>query len=467
MEEGIKHSGHAASFNPRLEEQLKSAELKDQVISSLEYLEPENARELARLLLWSDSAFSFGLIGQLPRSLNFIVAFFDELGQQLQNVPPELLRQFAFEMARNVDTKSMAALPAAYKPLIAALNQASVDSSGEDELHQEKMIQFIREKIQSTDFGKVRTSLKKHLEGSYPLAESVVAEIISDPVAFANLINILPPLLNHFLKLTASSLEHLDYPSEILASAVFNLVNDIETGEMASIINNINRLINRVHEGSSILGGSEPRFRLVAENILEKTLQEIDQEAAAGALCALGEDLETVLNAAADTAIKKPELMVALLTAMMQGSSAILRGMSYITDRLKELPPDYFAQFTTSILNSEAQESAKMFNNLVSLSNRILAENPELCEKAAVSFLKTVDKNELQNLQRNILSICLNHFDQDQVSAFLINTSGQLSANLSENPRLSRSVIRSCISIFWGALKGSFKRAGRREGGQC
>ncbi len=464
MEEGQKRPRRTALINPKLEEQLKNAELKDLVLSNLEYLEPENARELARLLLWSDSAFSFGLIGQLPRSLNFVIAFFDEMGKQLQNVPPELLRQFASEMARKVDMKSVAALPAAYTPLLAAFNRTSADSPGYNQLQQEIKIKVIRETIESTDFGKVRVSFKKHLEGSYPLLESAAAGIISDPVAFANLVNIIPPLLNHTLKLTASSLEQLNYPSEILASAVFNLASDIETGEIASIINNINRLIRSTHEGSAVLGGSEPRFRQVAGKIMEETLQDLDHEAAAGALLALGEDLETILYAAVDTAAKKPELTAALLTAMVQGTSASMRGVCYMLDHLNDLSPGSLAQFTNPFLNSETPGSAELVNGLLTLCNRIFAENPELCEKAAVSFLQAVDKDQLHQLQYNILSIFLNRLDQDQVSAFLINTSGQLSASLAENPRLSRSVVKSFVNIFWGALKGSFKKVGKREG---
>lgn len=511
MDEKVKRSKPAGSINRKLEEQLKKADLKDQVISNLDYLEPENARELARLLLWSDSAFSFGLLGQLPHSLNFAVAFFDELGRQLHNVPPDLLRQFTVEMARNVDTKSMAALPKTYAPLLAALGSSADDQTKADPLQKEKKIRFIREKIDSADFGKVRSSVKNHLEEHYPLVESTVEAIISDPVVFANLINILPPLLNHLLKVTASALKQIDYPPEILASALFNLANDLEAEELGTIINNVNRLINNLHEGSAILGGSEPRFRRVLENILEKTLQDIDEEAAAAALLALGEDLETVFCAAADTALKKPELTAELFIAMMQGSSAALRGMNYMLDRLYELPSGYFAHFTESFTNNQPAESAKLINSLVALSNRILTENPLLLEKIAVSFSQSVDRKELQNLLRNILqqkrevygseeallelfppqdtaealnkylasfnqkmkdkpsardeilSLYLQHLDQDQLSAALLNTSDRLADSLAKNPQLSRSVIRAFFRMLWGLLKGSFKRAGKKE----
>lgn len=118
MGEGLKYSEPAGRLNSSLEELLKSPDAKDLAIAHLEYLEPEKGRELARMLLWTDSAFSFGLLGQLPRGLNFATAFLDELGQQLQKVPPHLMREFVAEMGRNVDTASIMALPRAYAPLL-------------------------------------------------------------------------------------------------------------------------------------------------------------------------------------------------------------------------------------------------------------------------------------------------------------------------------------------------------------
>ncbi len=118
MEEGFKYFKPAGGLNSSLEELLKSPDAKDLAIAHLEYLEPEKGRELARMLLWTDSAFSFGLLGQLPRGLNFATAFLDELGWQLQKVPPHLMREFAAEMGRNIDTASIMALPRAYAPLL-------------------------------------------------------------------------------------------------------------------------------------------------------------------------------------------------------------------------------------------------------------------------------------------------------------------------------------------------------------
>ena len=514
MGEEFKYQELPESFNRRIETLLNQGETKDRIITALDNFEPEQARELVKVLLWSDSAFSFGLLGQLPRGLNFFVAFLDELGQQLQNVPPDLMRQFVAEMGHNIDHNRIAALPATYAPLVKAILTDPEADLGNLQLKRELKIRKIEKKLHSTDFGKVRHTISKQLEEQFPLLESTVATAIGDPIIFANLINILPPLINHLLKGTAGALRQVDYPPEILASALFNLLKDIELKELSTIINNLNRLIADIHQGSAILGGNEPRFRSVLHNFLEQLLDNLDGEAAASALIALGEDLETGFSLAADLAIQKPELAAELFNALLKGSSATLGGLTALIDRLNELPPPYFARFTDAFTDSEMPGRAGLINSLIALSNRILNENPALFTHGADFLLREIDRSELQMLLRNILSQAkaagnschellqhlpseeteqalnsllnlynrsiekrperasntlspfLSGLDQEQLARAILLTSTRLADNLSENPLLSRSLFKALWKIFRGALKGTVKRVEKRNEGR-
>jgi hypothetical protein len=108
---------HLKSFEPLgpLDEELKKLlqdpDFKDRFMAVVKQLEPEKGRELARVLLWNDAVFSFGLAGQIPLGLNFFVAFLDQLGKELQNVPPELIKAFTTEMVHNLDLEAIKALP--------------------------------------------------------------------------------------------------------------------------------------------------------------------------------------------------------------------------------------------------------------------------------------------------------------------------------------------------------------------
>ena len=472
------------TFNCSLEEQLQNPAVKDRLIANLEYLAPEKARELVKILLWSDSAFSFGMLGQLPRGLNFSIAFLDELGKQLQNVPPHLLRKFVAEMVRSVDLKSLRAMPGSYMPLLNNLDLTVGEAPEAIRRNQEKKIRLLQGAIRSADFGKIRKTVIRQADLNYPLIESVVATIVSDPVIFANLINIFPPLLNNLLKGTARALERIDFPPEILASAVFNLIDDLNAEELGAIINNLSSLINKLHEGSAVLGQTEPRFRVVMNSFLEKALSNLDQKEAAAVLVALGEDLEVILCAISDTVVQKPELMEDLFPALLQGFAAGLRGLNYLLEQLDQLPPQYYRNMAGNLESSTFTEVAKMINALVRLSNRVLAENKALLENKLGEFNKGLDKSEIALLLNSGL-ICYNHMlteepdqpnskvfsylehlDQEELIRALLLTSTRLSETLAGNPRLSRSLLKSFVKVIGGAIRGSFKSERRIKGRQ-
>lgn len=472
------------TFNRSLEEQLQDPAVKDRLIANLEYLEPDQARELIKIMLWSDSAFSFGMLGQLPRGLNFAIAFLDELGKQLQNVPPHLLREFVAEMIRTLDLESVRALPRAYLPLLASLNLVAGDDPEKIKENQQKKISLLQDTIRTADFGKIRKMITRQADLNYPVMENVIATIVSDPVIFANLLNILPPLLNNLLKATATGLQEIDFPPEILASAVFNLLDDLKAEELGAIITGLSTLINKIHEGSAVLGYNEPRFRVVIESLLEKTLSNFDQKENIAALAALGEDLEVILYAVTDTLMQKPELLEEILPVLRQGFCTGLRSLAYLLEQLNQLPPQGSLNFIQGQDSAISTEAAKLVNALVGLSNRVMEDNPGLLEKSLAGFIQTVDQAEVARLLnrglisynkmltdgpdqvKGELSYYLEQLDQEELSRALLLTSGQLSQTLAGNPRLSRSLLKSFFRLVGGLIRGSLKGERKLQGRQ-
>ncbi|MEW5784533.1 MAG: hypothetical protein AB1767_05555 [Bacillota bacterium] len=484
-----------AAAAPRvLRELLRTPAVKDLLAINLQDSNPETARELVKAMLWSDSVFSFGMLGQLPRGLNFLVVFLDELGRQLQNLPPHLLREFAAAMGRTLDTESLKALPRVYAPLLATLagedlatRQRLLDpaalgelitslfewlgrAAGKDpekmRLSEARKSRFLAETIRATDFGKIRRAITRQAEANYPVTESVVTAIVSDPLIFANLINILPPLLNNLLKGTSSALAQIDYPPEILASAVFNLLGDLETEELGEIINNASRFINKLHEGSAVLGREEPRFRPVLQSFLEKALHRVDETEAARALLALGEDIETLLCVAADTVVEKPELAAKVFSALLLGFNANLHGVTYLLEQLNELPPHLYQHMAAELDNKDFNKIGKLINNLVKLANRVLLEKPALVGNALNAYLASYNQKLAREpgQVRKSFSHYLTHLDPEELSTALLLTSDQLSQTLAENPQLAKSVLKSFFTILRGAIKGSLRRKCKSQG---
>lgn len=484
----------ASDFNRTLKELLQDAEAKDRLIAGLDNLEPQRARELAKIVLWSDSAFSFGLLGQLPHGLNYLIAFLDELGLQLQNIPDHLLREFVSQMANKVDFAALQELPRNYVPLIETLSADNNDQKAQE----------LAERIKGIDFGKFRSKMNKKLETHYPLMETLVCTIIEDPVIFANLLNILPSIINHILKGTARALQSIDYPPEILASALFNLADDLEAEKIGSIINNLNRIINDLHKGSALLGRPDPRFRTVLQSFFYKSLADVDSKEAAAALLALGEDFEVFCLAVVETAAQRPQPAADILSGLLQSSGAVLRGVTVLLENHGRLSADLNARLALELNRMDYAVIAAPINALIGACNRLLIEDPALLTKIINGITGSLDLEELKklsaitiqqselfswsslarlfppaavketlnsnlkNLNRKLVEEpgqlktlarpYLIELDQEELAQILLFSSAEISETLAENPRLSRSLVKAFFRLSWGLIRGAIKR---------
>ncbi len=547
---------------------LRTPAFKDLLVLSMNDSNPENPRELAKSLLWEDAGLSFSLMGSLPRELNFIIVFLDELAQQLQNVPPEMLRDFVSQMGGNLNKEALKALPRAYAPLVdtliwedpqsrkhirdgavetmnalmgvfADVLQAPVKkdyqegdvpevpveldpevlgnlinslfkwmgtAAGKDpetiRASQEKKIKFLQKAIKTADFGVIRSNITKRGEANYPVSEALVTTMVSDPIIFANVINILPPLVNNLLKGTSASISNLDFPPEILASAVFNLLDDLKAEEIGVIANGLCLFVSDLHEGNMVLGRDEPRFRPVLQNFLQKIFNNLDEAAVADALLALLEDTEVIITVLADVIVEKPELLEKGFSAVVRGFNAQFRGFVHFAEKLSQLSPDLYRHFGRELEeNTDFKELGALINALTKLANQVLAENPALLETALSSLYNSVDKEEIwalvqkavqqgyafvtkenlfdikpeeagrmintslasynrkmardpQKLQET-MSLYLEQLDYEELSLAVLNTSNNFKLALETNPRLSRFIIKSVLSFVSGLVKGS------------
>ena len=554
--------------SPRVMKQLlRTPAFKELLNMNIKDMNPQDAREMAKTLLWEDSSLSYGAMGNLSQGLNFMTAFLDELGQQLQSVPPHLLREFARGMVSNLDKEVLINILQSYSYLLEALfwkdpesrqylrdgavetiNSAMrLSSQAFEELHteqregeilegekevdpealgelvtslfkwmgeaagkdeetiraaQQKKIEFVREAVQNTDFGKIRSAVAQRAETEYPVYESLAASLVEDPVNFSNLVSTLPPLINNMLRGTSSTVSRVDFPPEILASAVFNLMDDLETTEIAGIINGFSGLINDLHEGSQILGRNEPRFKEVLHNFVEDSVENLDETAASDAWLALMEDMEVGIEVAAEVIVDKPELLEKFFPAMIMGANANLRGFTYLLRNMEDLPAETYRELgKTWQEKADFQEIAGLVSVFASLSNRMLEENPELLAQNMTTFYEALDKEELKELGKkfmqqgyifaqkeelleylnpqstgktiNSLLASYNHMleqnpekvhsslnaylqelDPEELSRAIDNTARNLTDALASNPQLVRSLAKSLLSMMRGSFRG-------------
>lgn len=263
-------------------------------------------------------------------------------------------------------------------------------------------LELARRTISTVDFGKVRKAVEVKLQGRYPVWEGVLGALVEDPIIVANLITTLPPLLNNLIRLLSSSVSRLDLPSEILASAVFNVLEDLDVEEVARLASGLAGVINSLHEGNLILGRSEPRFREVASRIIERYLEAVDWRANNAALVALAEDLEVLIGAFTDALSSRPEVMADGVGCAARMVASLIRAASHFSLKLTEMPNDFYQAWARALLElSEPREAGVLLNSLVRAHNRLLEAETELGAKLLEEVLGSVDTEELGKAVRS------------------------------------------------------------------
>gem|GEM_PF-2014900 len=86
-----------------MKEILDTPALKEVLLLHMRGIRTERARGLAGTLLWEDPAISMSLMGSLPDAANWMLTLLAELGEQLESIPPPLLREILADIASRLD----------------------------------------------------------------------------------------------------------------------------------------------------------------------------------------------------------------------------------------------------------------------------------------------------------------------------------------------------------------------------
>jgi len=87
---------------------LKRPVVKNNIRAVLGNIDSDNARELARTILWEDPEIVLSLMGAVPALANVLIWFLDEVIFQVrEKFPPELLREFIGAVLQDVDREAI------------------------------------------------------------------------------------------------------------------------------------------------------------------------------------------------------------------------------------------------------------------------------------------------------------------------------------------------------------------------
>jgi hypothetical protein len=382
------------------------------------------APAIADALLNEDPAVALDVLGRTPEAANAAARALCTMARTLERFPPLLAAELLQELTAKLDDEEMARARAACWSLLERLAgdeealrvvARTVADAANGLLRRIARVESLDAPVRvgaavvrELNFGLLRAAVES---ASQKLTRALVPEVeaaVSDVVLLSNLLAPLPHLANAGLSLAAVGVGGLRLPPEVLASALFNLLQELDTGALARLVNGLSSLVTGAHEGSMVLGQVEPRFREVLARLLHDLLLHVDRQAAARAVVALGEDLETVLLVTADQLHADRELAATALAAGLAALEAALRGAGAAAEKLNALPAKTTDELATLLARGlPGAGAARLLNAAAALARQLLEASPELHRNAVGSFLDEVDWPALLQLAQRLAAPAL------------------------------------------------------------
>ncbi len=101
-----------------MKELLATPAVKEAILTNVRDINPDNAKGLANILLWSDPGFSLSMVGVVPGMINYLIEFMLELGRQFDGMPMPLLKDFLKQLGVGLDLERAAEFPKVFGPFL-------------------------------------------------------------------------------------------------------------------------------------------------------------------------------------------------------------------------------------------------------------------------------------------------------------------------------------------------------------
>lgn len=245
--------------------------------------------------------------------------------------------------------------------------------------------------LSGTDFGKARESVIALLDYWTSVTAKVIEDALDNPVIVANIVGMVPPLVNSLIKVLSAILSNLELPPEILASAIFNVLSALDAEELGRALSLLSQRINELHAGNLILGGDEPRARAVTGDIARRLFDNLDADVFADMLVALGEDAEIIAGVLVEHISRDPELTDSVARALVGLTNSITRIMSSALNEAANWPPEVLARLGKEGRDLDVLEIGRAIDSFETYALRLREANPGLHREIYTRMLQPVD----------------------------------------------------------------------------
>jgi len=370
-------------------EAINIDDLKETVVRLVEGMDEAAIRSMASELVAQDG-FSETLINGYPRFLNLGVQVVRALVESLEQMPVDRSAEMLAQALGGVEGRELGEAINSLSRLLIAVHQARPG------LMAESRVGVISDAADTVDFGKLRVALTAHYHSRMSMLEGTVDHVVGFPLGLANLLNVVPPLVNDLLRILAKALEYMKLPDELLASALFTLVQDVDMNEVGRMLNAASALLIALSHGDWILGGGgKPMLKKVLDDSVDKLSAAVDGPQLKEAALALGGDGKVIGEVFSERMFKDERTTLAFMGFVLTTVNSLLRSTAGVFEKLSELPPETLARLAEGLEDDlQAEELGRAVNAAALILNRISESNPDLVRQASGRLLSALEPEQ-------------------------------------------------------------------------
>jgi len=452
---------------------LTPEQVRESITRFLHILESNDPKELADELFREDGEFSELLLKTIPGAVRAAADIIKNFAESLEGMPAEKSAGLLAESLSRVDGREIGEAVNAVSRLYIRLHEQ------DPEVYPEKGLGIASGVVKEVDFGKLRKALIYRSQERMELLRSEVELMGDEPMAIINLFSVITPMVNDFIEVLNTALESLSLPSEATAYATLKILQDINWQKFTGVVNGIAGFIVNLHRGNLILGDGSLESRKVFARISEDIISNLEPQALAEAIQAVGEEGEALATSLINAALENEEFTLWMAGALTMAANSFFTASANLLERISALPPQTLQRASEEIAEDfEAKELGRALKNLVALGGRLRSENPELLRTIMKNTLAAanldealspeafgagvnqalVSYNKLSRENPRLIEENLDGFlagiDAHHLSEAARSTASQFSQAASRHPEVVRALLKALLSMAYQTARG-------------
>lgn len=373
-------------------------EVRGAITRLIDSIDAAEAQSIAEELISRDG-FSETLVNGYPRAINLGIQIARAMVESLEQLPADRSAEMLAEAIEGVNGKELGETINALSRLLIAVHDARPG------LMAESRVGVVADTVGVVDFGKLRKALTAHYQSRMAVLEGKVDYVVGSPLALANLLNVLPSLINDLLRILGKALTHMKFPDELLANALFTLLQDIDMNELGQVVNATAELVIALSHGDLIMGiGAEPYLKEVLSNMGSELAGAVDGPRLKEVALALGSYGKVIGGMLSEYIFESDQHVLAFNNAILVAVNALVRTVAEFVDKLGDLPDDAVARMSEGLEdNFQAEELGRALNALAVLLKRMSQENPDLVAEIIKRLLSSIEPQQMAAASKVIL----------------------------------------------------------------